>query len=212
MALEEKIEFGTASQMITKDEDFTLPGKEMLRVDLACGQTKKEGFVGIDNKQLDGVDVVHDLLQFPWPLKDDSVYEMNCEHFVEHIPIQLWDGSYGLSRFMEEVYRCLMPLGTIKIVAPHYMSMESYQDFTHCRAITDRTFMYFDQSITGKVGIDHYTGKCNFEQLTKTTTIGPEWNGKSDEARKFAMTYYWNVCKEISFVLRKKPLIVKEDK
>lgn len=203
MALEEKIEFGTAGQLITADESFTVP-QGLLRYDLACGQTPKDGFKGVDRVPVAGIDIVHDLLEFPWPFKDSSVYEFNCEHFVEHIPLTLPNGDNGLIRFMEEVYRCLMPRGMIRIVAPHYMSCEAWQDPTHCRVITDRTFLYFDRTVMVASKLDHYTGDCDFEQLSRTFTLGPEWEGKADEARNWAMRHYWNVVKEIQFVLRKR--------
>lgn len=209
MALEDRVEFGTSKQGINQLDDFSVDeGKTLLRVDLACGQKKKEGHKGVDKYQVDGVDIVHDLLSFPWPFESDSVYEFNCEHFVEHIPIQLADGSYGLNRFMEEVWRCLMPKGTIRICAPHYMSQEAFQDPTHCRSITDRTFMYYNQKIVDGM-LDHYFGKCNFEEVSKTRIIDPAFESKGEVARRWAMEHYWNVVKEIQFTLRKAPLLEK---
>jgi predicted SAM-dependent methyltransferase len=139
MPLEERVEYGTARQEIDQLEDFKVDrGENLLKVDLACGQKKKEGFKGIDQANIEGVDYVHNLMEFPWPFEDGSVYEFNCSHYVEHIPIQLLDGTYGLNRFMEEVWRCLMDKGTIAIQCPYYMSIECWQDPTHTRAITDR--------------------------------------------------------------------------
>ena len=140
-------------------EDFTIDdGKDLMRVDLACGQKKKAGYKGLDRVAVDGVDIVHDLLTFPWPLEDESVYEFFCAHYVEHIPIILSDGSYGFHRFMEEVYRCLMPNGTMEIHAPYYMSQEAFQDPTHTRCITDRTFQYYNQGVVEGT-LDHYMRK-----------------------------------------------------
>lgn len=207
MALEEKIEYGTARQGLSQLDDFNVDeGQALLRVDLACGQNKKEGFKGLDKFGIDGVDIVHDLLKFPWPLADESVYEFNCEHFVEHIPIQLADGSFGLNRFMEEVYRCLMPGGAIRICAPYYASQEAWQDPTHCRAITDRTFMYYNQKIV-EGHIDHYMPKCNFSEVSKTKIVDPQIEAKGEPARRWAIEHYWNIVREIQFVLRKEPLI-----
>lgn len=201
--VEERIEFGTASQSLIADPAFKVP-EGLIRYNLACGQQKKEGFKGIDKVAGDNVDLVHDLMIFPWPIESGSVYEFNCEHFVEHIPIVLLDGSYGLPRFMEEVYRCLMPGGMIRIVSPHYMSQEAWQDPTHCRAITDITFAYFNRDVMKGSGLEHYTGECDFEQISRTRLLDPAWGGKSDEARNWAMKHYWNVIKEITFVLRKR--------
>lgn len=207
MALQEKVEYGTAKQELKQLDGFDVDeGKALLRVDLACGQRKKEGFQGIDAVKIDGVDIVHNLLQFPWPFEDESVYEFNCEHFVEHIPIQLADGSYGMNQFMEEVYRCLMPSGTIRICAPYYASQEAWQDPTHCRAITDRTFAYYNQKVT-QGQLDHYMPKCNFIEVSKTKVVDPQVEAKGEPARRWAIDHYWNIVREIQFVLRKEPLI-----
>jgi len=210
MALEERVEFGTARQGLKQLDDFTVEeGEKLLRVDLACGQRKKEGFKGLDKSDLVGVDYVHNLMEFPWPFEDNSVYEFFCAHYVEHIPIQLLDGTYGLHRFMEEVWRCLMDKGTIEIVAPYYMSQEAFQDPTHARMITDRTFMYYNQKVTEGV-LDHYMPKCNFEEISKGKIIDPSFEAKSEEARRWAMNHYWNVVREVQYVLRKIPLLMKE--
>ena len=56
------------------------------KLDLACGGAKKEGFTGVDIADIEGVDIVHDLNIYPWPFEDGSVEEINCSHYVEHIP------------------------------------------------------------------------------------------------------------------------------
>lgn len=204
MALEEKVEWGTARQDIEADEAFTRPkGEQLKKVELACGQVKKEGWLGVDAVPTAQADIVHNLLEFPWPFEDNSIFEYNCEHFVEHIPIQLADGSFGLMRFMEEVWRTLMVGGTIRIVAPYYTSMRAWQDPTHTRAITDVTFLYFNKKHAQAMGVDHYTGKCNFEPVSRVYGITPEWESRSDEARTWAMKHYFNVVADIAFVLRK---------
>lgn len=210
--METRIEYGTARQEIGQLDDFVVDkGEKLLKVDLACGQKKKEGYKGIDQAKIEGVDIVHNLMEFPWPLEDNSVYEFNCSHYVEHIPIQLLDGTYGLNRFMEEVWRCLMPKGTISIQAPYYMSQECWQDPTHTRAITDRTFLYYHQNVTEGM-LDHYMPKCNYETVSQTKIIDPALEMKGEQARKWAIEHYWNVVREVQFVLRKIPLLIKEEK
>jgi len=200
MALEERVEFGTASQMITADSDFSLDEKkELKRVDLACGQSKKSGYIGIDRIAETNVDIVHDLNKFPWPFEDNSVYEFFCSHYVEHCP--------DLVRFMEEVYRCLMPDGTIEIFAPFYTSVRAWQDPTHVRGITDITFLYFSQEKSKEMKVDHYTGKCNFEVVARKFILNDEWASRSLEAQQWAARHYVNVVDDIYFLLRKKPII-----
>ncbi len=57
-----------------------------ISLDLGCGANKHPGFVGLDVRDLPGVDIVHDLNVYPWPLPDESVNRITCSHVVEHIP------------------------------------------------------------------------------------------------------------------------------
>ena len=41
-------------------------------LDLGCGDNKVEGAIGLDNIALSEVDIVHDLLNFPYPIKTNS--------------------------------------------------------------------------------------------------------------------------------------------
>ena len=40
-------------------------------LDLGCGSVKVEGAVGLDNVGIPGVDIVHDLLDFPYPIENE---------------------------------------------------------------------------------------------------------------------------------------------
>lgn len=208
MSLETKTEFGTARQMIEADGDFNrrVDDKTLVRVDLACGKRKKEGFIGVDRVATEATDMVHDLMEFPWPFESDSIYEFNCEHFVEHIPMTLKSGENGLIKFMEEAYRCLMPGGTIRIAAPYYSSIEAWQDPTHVRAISERTFVYFDRKAMLAADLDHYDIKANFEAISRIYRLHPECEAYSEERRSYMMKYYNNVVQEFQIILRKKPM------
>lgn len=209
MALESKIEFGTAAQPISADEDYQLNevGRK-LKVNIACGQQQLEGFTNMDIVRMDHVDVVHDALSFPWPFADHSVFEFRCEHFVEHIPHQLFDENGSLSRknglilFMEEVYRCLMPGGIIQILAPYYTSIRAHQDPTHCRYVTDMTFEYFNRKGLTGAGLDHYEFSGDFEIMHRRHILDPEYVPMADEARRWAMRHYWNVVQDFEITMR----------
>ena len=111
MTVEAKVEWGTARQDIEADGDFTRPQTEqLLKVDLACGTMKREGFIGIDVVQTEKTDIVHDLLKFPWPLEDASVLEFHCSHFVEHLPIEVLD------RLVQGISKSLVSGGVAVVV------------------------------------------------------------------------------------------------
>ena len=94
------------------------------RLDIGCGKNKKEGFTGVDQYKMPGVDVVMDVRK-PWPWKDSSVEEIHCSHFVEHLS--------GPERvhFVNEVFRVLKPGAKATLITPHWASNRAYGDFTH---------------------------------------------------------------------------------
>lgn len=55
-----------------------------MKLDIACGQRKQEGFMGIDICDIPGVDIVWDLETFPWPIWNNEVTDFVCSHYVEH--------------------------------------------------------------------------------------------------------------------------------
>lgn len=87
----------------------------MVKIDLGCGEWKKEGFIGIDNSDTNVVnqhkfkpDIVHDL-RTGIPFKDDEVEEVYCSHFLEHI------NPYAL---LDEIWRVCKPDSIVTIYVP----------------------------------------------------------------------------------------------
>jgi SAM-dependent methyltransferase len=60
-------------------------GTASIRLDLGCGNSKRPGFVGLDQFPGEQVDHVLDLTADPFPFPDDSVDEVFSAHFLEHI-------------------------------------------------------------------------------------------------------------------------------
>lgn len=186
----------------SKSSRKTSAEQKPLRVNLACGQTKEEGWVGVDIVKCPGVDVVHDLNRFPWPFKSDSVDEVFVSHYVEHIPLDTPKGD-GLILFMEELYRILKPGAKAKILAPYYNSIRCWQDPTHRRAISEATFLYFNQEWRKQNKLDHYPIHCNFDFEYGYLMPG-DWANRSDDAKVFAVRHYSNAVNDIQVVLTKK--------
>jgi SAM-dependent methyltransferase len=112
--------------------------------DLGCGARKTEGAFGIDAVRLPGVDLLHDLQSRPFPLPDDCADEVVLHHVLEHFadPLPL----------MEEVWRLTRPGGRVRIRTPHHSGPYAWNDPTHRRAFTSRSFHYF-----GENGYSYYT-------------------------------------------------------
>jgi len=108
-------------------------------LDIGCRDRKQANFIGIDSRPHPGVDIVHDLEKFPYPIESDSCHTIKCAHVIEHIKPWL------VIPFMDEMWRMLVVGGQMAISAPYARSNGFIQDPTHCTMITERTFMYFDQ-------------------------------------------------------------------
>lgn len=110
-----------------------------IQLDIGCGGNKQAGFVGMDARQLPGVDVVWNWNDFPWPFQDNSVLRSIASHVVEHVnPV---DGNF--IRWMDEVWRITVPAGQFAIAMPYGWSFGYIQDPTHCNPCNEATWAYF---------------------------------------------------------------------
>jgi predicted SAM-dependent methyltransferase len=169
-----------------------------LKLDLASGQRKTEGYFGIDIAAGEGIDAVVDLEVYPWPIESDSAEDIVCNHYFEHVT--------DLMQFMNEVYRILKPGGKIKIVSPYYTSMRCWQDPTHKHAISEATFLYYNKEWRKNNKLDHYPIDCDFD-YTYGYDVDAMWANRSDEARAFAIKHYQNIVSDIHVVMTKRPVI-----
>lgn len=117
-----------------------------IQLDIGCGQNKQPGWVGLDMREVEGVDIVWDINIHPWPLPDQCVLRAIASHLVEHIPpMAIIDGRthFLFIEFMDEVWRILRPNGQLAISTPHGYSMGYLQDPTHCNPCNEATWAYF---------------------------------------------------------------------
>jgi predicted SAM-dependent methyltransferase len=176
-----------------------------VKIDVACGNNKKDGFLGIDIANTPSVDIVHDLNQYLWPIESNTVDEIYCSHYVEHIPHNVNNGNSqdGLIQFMNELYRIMKPGATAIITAPYYTSIRAFGDPTHVRFICDWTFNYYDQDWLEANKLAHYGITANFKN-TISYYVTNEMILKSEEVRNNAFKKDWNVIDDIIVELIKK--------
>ena len=171
-----------------------------MKLDLGCGDNKREGFTGVDKFKTDSTDIEHDLLVYPWPFEDNSVDEVHSSHFIEHIP--------GLERpkFFDELYRVLKPGAKATIIIPYGRSPRSVQDFTHqWPPLVEESFLYFNKGWreANKLTHGYYEMVCDFD-LSFGHALNGNWGMRSEEARAFALTHYWNVAADLHAILTKR--------
>lgn len=189
--------------------------EEPLKLSLACGDNKPEGFTGVDIAKTSSTDYVQNLLEFPWKqFADNSVDEIECSHFVEHIPHG--DGFHDpFMQFFDEIHRILKPAefdpnnpniatkGFARITCPYYSSMRAWQDPTHQRAISEASFLYLNKQWRVDNKLDHYPIECDFD-FSYGYVLSPEWQNRSQEAQTFAIQHYINVVSDIQITMTKR--------
>ena len=114
-----------------------------MKIDLGCGKNKKEGFIGVDQYLMEGVDVVLDIGTDPWPWEDNSVDEAHCSHFLEHLTNL--EGKWQRIHFFNELYRVLKPGATCAIIIPHWASTRYYGDPTHKEPFSEMGYYYLSK-------------------------------------------------------------------
>lgn len=117
-----------------------LEKKTGIRLDVGGGANPQPGFVNMDYRKLPGVDIVHNLEKFPWPLKDESVLIATASHVIEHIN----PAGGTFLKFMDECWRVLKPGGEFLISCPYATSPGMFRDPTHCNFVNEETFSYLD--------------------------------------------------------------------
>lgn len=167
-----------------------------IRLDLACGSHKRKGFTGVDvTKQGTKADLEHDLETYPWPFRDNTVEEVFCSHFIEHVS--------DLVAFINELWRVLKPGGRVQFVAPYYTSVRAFQDPTHKRFISEQLFLYFDKNWRELNGLEHYPICCDFKIEKIERSVNEAFRDQPPDVIAYAAAHYWNVIDDISVRLIK---------
>jgi len=133
----------------------------MTAIDIGCGKKKQEaGAIGLDRQPGSAADVLCELTQFPWPLRDGCAERIYLSHFLEHQP--------DILCAMAEVHRIARPGAEVIAVTPHYSSPESYTDPTHVHHLGLHSFDYF----TGDVFENLTYNAGGFRILERRLTFG----------------------------------------
>lgn len=109
--------------------------KNYKKLNLGSGQDIMKGYINLDYYKLPGVDVVHNINNYPWPFKDNSFEEIFCSHTLEHVD--------DLIKTMKEIRRICKPNAKVIIRVPHFSCGVTYRDPTHKRGFSFFTFDYF---------------------------------------------------------------------
>jgi SAM-dependent methyltransferase len=201
-----------------------------LKLDLGCGKNKQPGYLGVDRRKFEGVDAVTDLTGIgKWEfdrdfivthfgedywtsgnntLPDSCVEAAHCSHFLEHLNHN--SASPQRVRFMNELYRVLIPGGTATVITPHWASNRAYGDFTHADKPVSEMFYYYVSKEWRSVNApdndiewneDGYS--CDFE-ATWGYSLHPEIQVRNQTQQTFALTFYKESAQDLHATLKAK--------
>lgn len=123
---------------------------EHTKLNLGCGYKKLLDFWNVDIDKSCNPDQVIDLEQCPWDLPDDYFEYVNAENILEH----LGQTPKLFINILKELYRVSRDQATWVVLFPHHRSDLYFDDVTHVRVLTAKSFLLFDQ-------------KHNFETIAK---------------------------------------------
>ena len=157
---------------------------ELLKLDLGCGKSKREGFIGVDTLDFEGVDQVVDLRE-PWPWKSGSVAEVHCSHFIEHLT------ALERMHFVNELHRVLTVGGKALVITPYWASNRAYGDLTHqWPPVSEMWFYYLDKgwrAANAPHNESFYT--CDFS-ITWGYGMRPDLQSRNTEYQQYAFQNY----------------------
>jgi len=111
-------------------------------LDLGCGENKVKGAIGLDNVALNSVDIVHDLLDFPYPFENETFDFIYLRHVIEHFDIN------DINKILNECHRILINGCKIEIRVPHTFSVAAFTDPTHKTFFTFYSGYFWDKNHT----------------------------------------------------------------
>lgn len=198
----------TRSKKASKKKTVALTSADgPLRLDLGCG-TRKVGpeWYGVDKLEFPGVDRVVDLTARnpdgtfkKWPWKDDSVIEVNCTHFLEHLEVD------ERIHFVNELWRILKPEGQAKVVVPHWASCRAYGDLTHkWPPVSEFWFFYLARDWRASEAPHNTEYTCNFH-ATWGYGMNAALNPYNEERKQYMLQWYKEAAQELHATLIKKP-------
>lgn len=109
------------------------------KLNIGCGSDLRPDYINIDciEQETSTPYLQLDLEVARLPFLANSIDEIFAAHILEHL--------HNFPKLMNEFHRVLKPSGSLRVHVPCYPSVECFQDPTHVRFFTDKTFQYFTQ-------------------------------------------------------------------
>jgi len=123
---------------------------EHTKLNMGCGFKKLNDHWNVDVEAKCNPDEVLDFEVTPWPYEDNFFDKITADNILEH----LGQDPKVFTKIIKEMYRVSKDEAEWFINVPHHRCDLFWDDYTHVRALSAKTFKMFDQ-------------KVNFESIAK---------------------------------------------
>lgn len=119
---------------------------ELKKLNMGCGFKKLLDHWNVDIETKCNPDQVLDFEQTPWPYEDNFFEKITADNILEH----LGQNPNVFTNIIKEMYRVSQPGAEWYICVPHHRCDLFWDDYTHVRALSAKTFKMFDQEVNYK--------------------------------------------------------------
>lgn len=119
---------------------------ESNKLNLGCGYKKLYDHWNVDIEPRCNPDQVVDLEQTPWPYEDNFFTKITADNILEH----LGRDPKVFTNIIKEMYRVSADKAEWFVCVPHHRCDIFWDDYTHVRPLTAKTFRMFDQNVNFK--------------------------------------------------------------
>ncbi len=116
------------------------------KIDIGVGRDKIEkGWITVDCFDYVNPDILHNLDEFPYPFKDDSVDEVKAKKIIEHLKNRM--------EALTEILRICKVGAKVEVFVPHWSHTLAWNNLQHTRGFSIQSFdMYREQyaNVNGK--------------------------------------------------------------
>lgn len=184
---------------------------ESNKLNMGCGFKKLFDHWNVDIEPKCNPDQVLDFEQTPWPYEDNFFTKITCDNILEH----LGQNPKVFTNVIKEMYRVSQDKAEWYICIPHHRCDLFWDDYTHVRPLSAKTFKMFDQKFnydTIQRGLSESTyglyHSVDLEVYDATYNIIPYWRNLQEQGMlgpaelDIKLNTLSNVCETLNIFIR----------
>jgi predicted SAM-dependent methyltransferase len=184
---------------------------ESNKLNMGCGFKKLEDHWNVDIEPKCNPDQVLDFEVTPWPYEDNFFHKIHCDNILEH----LGQDPKVFTKVIKEMYRVSQDRAEWYICVPHHRCDLFWDDYTHVRPLSAKTFRMFDQQFnfeTIQRGLSESTygiyHSVDLEVYDTTYNIIPYWKNQQEQGMlghkelDIKLNTLSNVCENVNIFIR----------